>query len=106
MANYVLRKMNPEGTLLHPTGTLYTDSYAEQNADLLLRSRLVEGRNGKFLNEYRLIAKNPHTIEMMLAYDIECPECGKNLRLVGRSLNSRKLGLYRCPSCDKNKGGA
>lgn len=105
MANYKLRKVNEEGTLLHPHELMMTDEYAEKYADLLLRSSIVEGKNGKHFNEYRLITKEPHTVEMALSYDIECPECGKTLKQVGRCLNSHKLGLYRCPTCDKYKGG-
>lgn len=104
MANYKLRKVNEEGTLLRPHDTMMTDEYAEQYADLLLRSSIIKDKDGKLFNEYRLIAREPHTIEMALAYDIECPKCGKNLKQVGRCLNSHKLGLYRCPTCDKYKG--
>lgn len=105
MANYELRKMNAEGTLLHPHDLMMTDEYAEQYADLLLRSSIIKGRDGKLFNDYRLIAREPHTVEMALAYDIECPSCGNRLKMVGRCMNSHKLGLYSCPACDKNKGG-
>ena len=105
MANYKLRKVNEEGTLLRPKDTMMTDEYAEQYAPLLLRSKIVMPEYGRTFNDYRLIAREPHTIEMALAYDIECPECGKNLKQVGRCLNRHELGLYRCPACDKRKGG-
>ena len=105
MAIYKLHKMNQDGTALHPSSTSYTDKYAEENLDLYLRSKLVQNEAGKFSNVYRLHAGKPHTIEMALAYDIGCPECGKTLKQVGRCMDTHKLGLYRCPNCDRNKGG-
>jgi hypothetical protein len=89
-------------------------SYAEKNRalylkqkqtqDLFLRSEIVDHGYGKLTNAYRLYAKEPHTIEMALAYDIECPECRHDLKQIGRCVNSHKLGLYRCPACDRAKG--
>ena len=52
---------------------------------------------------YRLHAKEPHTIEMALAYDIKCPACKKSLKQVGRQITTTKLGLYTCPSCNRER---
>lgn len=105
MANYELIKMGEKRTLLHPVSTSYSDEYAEKTQKLFLRSKIVDNGYGKLLTRvYRLYAMEPHSIEMALAYDIECPECGKNLRQIGRCVNSHKLGLYRCPACDRAKG--
>ena len=104
MANYRLIKMNKKSALLHPVSTFYSDEYAEQTQDLFLRSEIVDHGYGKYTNAYRLYAKEPHTIEMALAYDIECPKCGHDLKQVGRCVNSHKLGLYKCPACDRAKG--
>lgn len=105
MANYELWKVNKEGTLLRPHDLMMTDEAAEQYAPLLLRSKIVMPEYGKCFNDYQLIAREPHTVEMALAYDIECPECGKHLKQVRRCLNKHELGLYRCPACDRRKGG-
>ena len=52
---------------------------------------------------YRLHAKKPHTVEMALQYDIKCPRCRvRDMKLVGRCLSSRDLGLYKCRVCDKD----
>ena len=90
---------------MHPTGTMYTDEAAERELDLLLRSESIRPEYGRSFNDYQRIARNPHTVEMALAYDIECPECGGRLRQVRRCLDSHRLGLYRCPECDRQKGG-
>lgn len=104
MANYELRKYSEKRALLIPHHTFVTDEYADQRMDLFLRSKLVEHEYGKYTNEYRLYAREPHTIEMALSYDIYCPECGKTLKQIGRCVNSHMLGLYRCPACDRAKG--
>ena len=104
MANYNLHKMGEKRTVLNPVHTYVSDEYAEQEMDLFLRSEIVEHGYARYTNAYRLYAREPHTIEMALAYDISCPECGKTIKQVGRCVNSHKLGLYRCPACDRAKG--
>ena len=104
MANYMLHKVQKKNTLLHPCSTSFSDEYAEQELDLSLRDQVIENADGKLTTAYRLYSREPHSIEMALAYDIECPNCGRNLKQVGRCLNSHMLGLYRCPSCDRAKG--
>lgn len=97
MANYELNKMNPEGTLPHPTGTMYTDEPAERELDMLLSSESAMPEYGRFFNDYQFMAKKSYTFEMALTYDIECPECGGHLKQVRRCLDSHRLGLYRFP---------
>ena len=47
--------------------------------------------------------RQPHNIEMALAYDIKCPRCkGNNLKQVGRCKDFYTLGLYDCPVCDRD----
>ena len=54
---------------------------------------------------YRLHARDPHSIEDALAYDIKCPECSglNTLKQIGRFLNWNKLGVYKCPYCDAQR---
>ncbi len=101
MSNYKLHKLNKKGRWFHANDTSFTDEYADERLDLFLRSSVVKKENGKYGNVYRLHAKEPHTVEMALDYDIGCPKCGAQLRLIGRCLNSHELGLYTCPVCDK-----
>ena len=103
MKNYPLIAKNKEGTLLHPQHTYYSDEYAESMCDLFLRDCVVKDEQGKLHKYYRLHAKEPHSIEDALAYDILCPECANRgkLKQIGRVLNYNDLGLYRCPFCDK-----
>ena len=103
MANYAMHKKNNEGTLFSTSQTSYSDEYAEQAMSLYLSDQLVEDNNGHMKRHYRLHAYKPHTIEMALAYDIDCPQCGHRLKQIGRCLNSHELGLYACPTCDKNR---
>lgn len=102
MTNYSISKMNKEGTLLRPTGSYFSDEYAEKMCDLYLRNEIHEDKHRKLHKYYRLHAKQPHNIEMALAYDIHCPNCSVGmLKQIGREVNSHELGLYVCPICDK-----
>ena len=103
MANYPLKATNKEGTLLLPNNSSFSDEYAEKTCDLFLRSSVKKDGQGKLHKYYRLHAKEPHSIENALAYDILCPECANRgkLKQIGRVLNYNDLGLYRCPFCDK-----
>lgn len=102
MANYPISKMNTEGTLLRPKSSYCTDEYAEKMCDFYLRDEIHEGEHGKLHKYYRLHVKQPHNIEMSLAYDINCPNCLVGmLKQIGRAVNSHELGLYVCPICDK-----
>jgi hypothetical protein len=102
MANYPIRVVNKEKTLLHPSSSYYSDEYAENNCDLFLRSSVEQDEQGKLHKYYRLHAKHAHDTEMALAYDIQCPKCRVGmLKQIGRQLSYNELGLYRCPVCDK-----
>lgn len=104
MAVYPLVKQNKEGTLLKGTHSFYSESFAQDHCNLYLTDSLVEG-NGEnehsHVRRYRLHAKNPHNIEMALAYDINCPHCGNRMKQVGRQLDFYELGVYACSRCDK-----
>lgn len=101
MANYPLKTMNKEGTLLLPNNSFISDEYAEKMCDLFLRSSVEQDEQGKLHKYYRLHAKQAHNTEMALAYDILCPECRVGmLKQIGRQLSYNELGLYRCPVCD------
>jgi hypothetical protein len=102
MENYPVSKVNKEGTLLRPTGSYYSNEYVENMCDLYLRDEIHEDKHRKLHKYYRLHAKQPHNIEMALAYDISCPKCSVGmLKQIGRAVNSHELGLYVCPICDK-----
>lgn len=102
MANYPLKKMNKEGTLLRPQHSHYSDEYAESVCDLFLADCIVKDEQGKLHKHYRLRAKQAHSMEMAFAYDINCPDCKSGmLKQISRPLNYNELGLYRCPVCDK-----
>ena len=101
MANYPLTKMNKEGTLLHPQRSYYSDECAQVMCDLYLSDEIIKDEKGNLHTRYRLNAKQPHNIEMALAYDLMCPKCNSRLKQVGRTLTSHELGQYVCPVCDK-----
>lgn len=102
MANYPIRIVNKEKTLLHPSSSFYSDEYVDNNCDFFLRSSVEKDEEGNLHKYYRLHARNAHNAEMALAYDIRCPECKVGmLKQIGRQLSASELGLYRCPVCDK-----
>lgn len=100
--NYPIVK-NKKTNILHPSNSSYSDEYAQRMCDLYLSDEVHTGNDGKLHRYYRLHAKQPHSIEYALAYDIKCPGCGQRgtLKQVGRVLNGYDLGLYRCPICEK-----
>ena len=91
--NYPLIPTVKNGTRLHPQHNLCSEEHTRSIYDLYMTRELV------------LHAKNPHTLDMALVYDIECPKCGNLLKQVGHCLNDHELGMYVCPVCDKKKGG-
>ena len=99
MSNFALRATKGSNTLI-PISTHYSDEYAER-LEMHLRSELVEDEAGHMRTRYRLHAAEPHTIDMALRYDIDCPECGNRLKQIGRCKNFHELGLYYCPACEK-----
>jgi predicted RNA-binding Zn-ribbon protein involved in translation (DUF1610 family) len=98
--NYPLHKKNKEGNFLEATHSYYSDEYAQAMCDLYLSDELARNEAGRLQNYYRLHAKNIHSPEMELAYDIGCPKCGKHLKQVGRRISFNELGLYTCPACN------
>ena len=98
---YSLTKQNTEGTLLHPVQTYYSKEYADEMCRLYLTDETAVDAKGGRTKNYRLHAKNPHSIEMALAYDIHCPCCGGHMKQVGRSLDAHTLGLYTCKTCNR-----
>ena len=101
MANYPLTKLNKEGTLLRPQRSYYSDEYAQAMCDLYLSDEIIRDEKDNTHTRYRLHAKQPHNIEMALAYDLMCPKCSGHLKQVGRTLTAHELGQYACPGCDK-----
>jgi hypothetical protein len=99
--NYPLHKKNKEGTFLGATQSYYSDEYARAMCDLYLSDELARNDKGKMQKFYRLHAKYNHSQEMALAYDIDCPCCGSQLKQVGRQISSNELGLYTCPACSR-----
>ncbi len=80
MQNYPLIKMNQEGTLFLPQHSFCSDEYAQRMCDLYLSSQIDLDDEGKTHKHYRLHAKNSHSMENYLAYDIMCPNCSKLLK--------------------------
>ena len=71
-----------------------------------LTDEFIRDKHNSIHRYYRLHAKQPHSIEMALAYDIKCPRCkGNDLKQVGRCKNFYTLGLYECPVCDRDQKG-
>ncbi len=98
--NYTLNKQKGGNRLTH-SHTFYSDEYTQRMCDLYLTDEIVRDENGKLKKFYRLHAKQNHTPEMAFAYDIYCPDCGTQLKQVGRQISFNELGLYSCPACSK-----
>lgn len=102
MENYPLHINKKTGTLLTPSNSMYSDECADSICKLHLRRELHKDKNGKLTNYYRLRARNYHSIEDALSYDIHCPKCSNGmLKQIGRCVNGYELGLYTCPNCNK-----
>lgn len=102
MRNYPLTPLNKAGTLLKPHSSSYSDEYATRMCNLHLRDELHKDKKGIPWRYYRLYAREPHSIEMALIYDIKCPKCScGTLKKVTRCNNYNDLGLYECPICNK-----
>ena len=48
---------------------------------------------------YRLLAKNPTTINTYYYFNIKCPDCGAKLEAVTPAQDKHILPLYACPYC-------
>ena len=94
---------NKKNNILRTHHSSYSEEYAQRMCNLYLSDEIHRDDEGKLHKYYRLHAKEPHSIEDALAYDILCPECANRgkLKQIGRVLNYNDLGLYRCPFCDK-----
>ena len=104
--NYPLHnenKKHPE--ILTPARSSYSDAYAERMCDLYLSDHIFRNEQGELQEYYRLHARDRHTPEMALAYDIKCPKCGAILKQVARQSSCTELGLYTCKVCNKDQGG-
>lgn len=101
MANYPLIKLNKQGTLLLPQHTLYSEEYARSMCNLYLSEEYSSDAYYNVSKQYRLHAREPHSVDMALAYDIKCPNCGTMMKQVGQTLNYYDLGAYICPICNK-----
>jgi hypothetical protein len=101
---YPIIQDKADGRVLHPQSNLcLNEKYVSEHYDLYLTDEFTRDEHGNVHRYYRLHAREPHSIEMSLAYDIRCPKCGRHtLKQVGRSRDFYTLGLYECPSCDRN----
>lgn len=97
---YKLHKNNTNNLLTAAHG-FYTEAYAQDMFDLYLKDELVRNEDGRVEKFYRLYAKEDHTQDMALAYDVQCPDCKNVLKQVRRQMTFNKLGLYKCPHCGK-----
>ncbi len=103
--NFTLRKNKYDPKLLYPIKTYNTEDAIKRVHELYLTTDYVKDDWSDSLHRYyRLHSTIPHTIDMSLGYEIECPECHRRkMRQIGRSLNAYDLGLYYCPDCDSRK---
>lgn len=97
---YKLHK-NKNNNFLTASHGAYTEEYAQNMFDLYLKDELIKNDAGRVEKLYRLYAKEDHTQDMALAYDVQCPNCRNVLKQVGKQLTFNKLGLYKCPHCGK-----
>ena len=97
---YKLHK-NKTNNFLTALSGYYTEEYAQRMFDHYLQTELVRNESGEVEKFYRLYAKEDHTQDMALAYDVQCPDCRNVLKQVGRQFTFNKLGLYKCPHCGK-----
>lgn len=102
---YPLHANKKDRNILTPSRSMNTEECIARTYDLWLREYLVkdEKDGDKFNHRYRLVAKQPHSIEMALTYDIQCPRCSGTMKQVGRCLNSTELGEYACKQCDTRR---
>lgn len=86
MSNYPLRANKYSWRSFTPeTNHYYTDEYTASMYDMYLTDEYIRDRHNNTRRYYRFHAKQPHSIEMALAYDIKCPRCkGNDLKQVGR----------------------
>ena len=90
-----------KGSNLRASSSSYSEEYAQRMCDLYLKTEVARNEKGRMQKYYRLHAKQDHTPEMALAYNIQCPDCCHTLKQVGRQISYNKLGLYTCPVCNR-----
>jgi len=102
MANYPLTKLNKEGTLFMCQHGYLSDEYCDNMCDLYLHDEFHKNERGEDKKYYRLHAKESHSIEMALRYEIKCPTCSRGMLKKATRCNSyHDLGLYECPVCNE-----
>ncbi len=99
---YGLRR-SANSTVLRCMHGYSSDEYVHNHYDLHLADVFLRDDHGDIWCRYRLHANKPHTIEMALAYNVQCPKCGTFMKQIGRTLSPFDLGLYACPACDREK---
>lgn len=90
-----------KGNYLTASSSSYSEEYAQRMCDLYLSDEVHCNEEGRMQKYYRLHAKQDHTQEMALAYDIQCPKCNGTLKQIGRQLTLNELGLYTCPAYNR-----
>lgn len=102
MSNYPLMKLNKyDQDILTPQNTFYSEEYCARMCDLYLTEQVHRNEKGRLQKYYRLHAKEAHTPEMALAYEIKCPKCGNTMKQVTRQNTYTELGLYTCKCCNR-----
>lgn len=105
MSIYPLKVNKANMRTLHPMRVVASEEYISSHYDLYLTTEYYSNGNGGQNRYYRLNAMHPHSVDMALAYNIECPKCDRHtLKQVGRCLDPHTLGLYECPVCDRKEG--
>lgn len=99
MKHYPLHRNRQISNLLEPVSTFLSEEGCKHIYGLYLSEEIEGDKYGNTKATYRLHATDAHNIEMALAYDINCPKCGKRLKQIGRCLSYHDLGLYECPEC-------
>lgn len=100
--NYPLMRLNKkDSNQLTPQNSYYSKEYCERMCKLYLTDELHRNEHGKMQKYYRLHARDNHTQEEALAYDVKCPRCGHDMKQVTRQNSYTELGLYTCKHCNK-----
>ena len=91
MSVYPLSNANGNSKLKTPSLSLNTEEFVRRFSSLYLTAELGQ--------KYRLHATHAHTMDEYLSYDIQCPNCRKQLTPVGAPIDHFDLGLYACSHC-------
>ena len=101
MAIYPLAPIMKGSKTLNPHSSFYTKESAQRMCSWYLESHLTKDANGKLYNHYRLHSTEPRTFADFMAYDINCPKCGKRMHPVANALDHYTLAMYTCSHCNK-----